>query len=235
MRLAVCDDEEYIIIEMKKLLKLFINNKIEVDFFDSGEALLKSYQRGEQYDVVFLDVQMNGINGIETAEIIRQTDKRVLIIFMTNLLEYAVKGYSVRAFDYIIKPITYEKLDLLIHSVTNELEEVTKRFYLVECNGEKKPILMADIIYMESHGRKLYVITAKSVSEHYASISEESQRLKDYGFVRVNKSFIVNLRHIVRMEHRDIELSNGILLEISHSRYRSIFNEYTDYISGLCV
>ena len=232
MRVAICDDEKNQRTKLHGFLleSKYIGDVSEIDELDSGEALLKKYKEGKSYEVIILDIKMGGITGIKAAEEIRKMDSRALIIFITSLAEYALKGYSVRAFNYIIKPIGKARFLEVFSEAAREVEcKLEKRIQFKLGRYNFINIELEKIFYLESFGRKLVLNYNQDQLEYYGKISDEETRLNTYGFARIQKSYLINLKHIERVNEGEITLSNGNRLPLG-SNYRERFLEqYMDY------
>lgn len=232
MRIAICDDEIRQIVRIKEYLRdsVNFNEKTHLCEFESGEDLLRKYEEGEKFDIVFLDIRMQGINGLNTAERIRRQDQKVIIIFITSLLEYAVKSYSVRAFNYLIKPIVKPKLIEVFDRAVREIEfdrENKIQFKIGKNNFLN--INVCKVYFIESKLRKLVVYFGNENAEYYETLAEEEKRLRSHGFVRIHRSYLVNLMHVERIGESGIVMSNGKELAVGENYREDFLRKYMDY------
>ena len=149
IKIAICEDEK----EQQELLKTYINQifealyiKYKLEIFNSGEELLENYQNDT--DVLLLDIQMGQINGMDTARKIRSIDDKVEIIFITSLIEYALEGYEVRAYRYLIKPVKYENLKENIINCIKEID-IKNKYIIVKEQGNQIKLDINEITYVE--------------------------------------------------------------------------------------
>lgn len=232
MKVAICDDEKNQRTKLHEFLQesKYRSDISEIEEFESGEALLRKYKDGTNYEIIILDIKMGGITGIKTAEEIRKMDSRVLIIFITSLAEYALKGYSVRAFNYIIKPIGKNRFLEIFAEAAREVEcKLEKRIQFKLSKFNFINIELDKIFFLESFGRKLVINYNQDQLEYYGKISDEETRLNTYGFARIQKSYLINLRHIERVHEGEITLSNGNRLPLGSNYREKFLEQYLDY------
>ena len=217
MNIAICDDEKVFLKQLHmKINSLKIHN-CQISEFTSGQELLSNFVKG-MYEIIILDVEMPGLNGLETAERIRQTDKSVIISFLTNYSEFAVKGYEVGAFRYILKnQPDYAYMEQLL-SVFDEYNQKFRTFTFTNRNLTFS-FKLIHILYFEVHGRKVTI---------FAEICSE---LQEYHFVQTNKGMLVNLEHIQQLVKNDIILSNGKKIQLGRTYKDKIISDYLEYTS----
>ncbi len=212
MLIGICDDEEIIrndIIRICNNYKSTYLSDIEIINFSSGEELLNS---NKPIDILFLDIQMNGINGLRTAEKIREFDESMVIIFLTGYRGFMQAGYRVRAFRYLLKPVNEQDcknaLSEAIHDITKNCKAVVGK------DGETLFVKLFDIIYIEYINRYTVVRTPKGIFESVTTMNEWESILNNGDFFRVHKSYIVNMAFIHEIG-KDILLDNGEKVEVA--------------------
>ncbi|HFQ6525615.1 TPA: response regulator [Clostridioides difficile] len=139
------------------LIRIMNENSYNISLFKSGEELLDNYP--DDLDILLLDILMKKINGIDTAKKIREFDSNVEIIFITSLLEYALQGYEVKAFRYILKPIEYEQLSINIIQCLDDINNKASKFVYIKCNSDIVKIDIESILYIEKISRYIFVYT----------------------------------------------------------------------------
>lgn len=227
---AVCDDSKAMVESMKSCLEEYgkgIKHELRIFCFDSGEALLDNYSC--KYDIVFLDIKMPGINGIETAEKIREKDKNVIIIFLTSLIQYALDGYKVNASNYLIKPIQKKRLKMEMNRWISELEQKENPFITVHNDSGTYKILLKSISYVETYNRNLLIHTTKGNILCYWKLRDLENKIGQYGFSRNHSSFLVNLFFVENIEKMDIRLSTGELIPIGKSKKKEFMEQLASY------
>lgn len=219
MRTAICEDEKIYSDKLSKSLKKYLSlhkEKAEIDVFTDGVPLAEKLKNGGRYDVIFLDIQLESSDGMNTAEIIRQYDKNVPIIFVTGLENRASDGYAVQAFDYIIKSDFDAKFEKVITRLMQTLAK--KSLYLENVSGNIEIIPISDIMYVESDGRGTAVHTVQKVIHTNIPISKLSAELPESDFIEIYKAIHVNILKIKRTLTDTLELSDGKVLPMSRRR-----------------
>ena len=160
MRIAVCDDEELFRIEFKSVLdKVLINAEYDIDTFSGGSSLYEAFLKNP-FDLVFLDIEMPGIDGITLAKRLRAVSENVQIVFLTSHIEYALEGYEVNALRYLVKPVDMNKLSEVLKYIQDKKNN--SRQIMIKQEGEDIVIDLSDIIYMESMDKNVRIVTSKS-------------------------------------------------------------------------
>ena len=214
-RIAICDDD----VKMRRLLCQAAEGygaACEVDEFSDGMELLEC---NTQYDILFLDIDMPRMNGIETAERIRRTDRRVKIIYVTGYQDYMSRSFAVHPFSFLLKPVRREEFvrqirEALLYSKEEEIGKPL-RFQALE-GVEELPT--SDIYYLEYQSRKLRFVTKQGEYMVRGRISEYLGKLAPYGFAAPHKSFVVNLLHVKAIRGYDIVMMNGDRIPLSQKR-----------------
>lgn len=230
IHIAICDDEQSFLNHLQELLKQYCDEtqtEMKVTVYYDGSELIENYDT--TIDLIFLDIQMNHLNGLKTAEKIRQLDTRVSIIFLTTLAQYALEGYQYQATNYIIKPLKYIRLK-------TELDKFQRRIQreespsLVICNDTGKyKIFMKNLSYVETFNRNLLFHTQQENIICYKSMKEAEQELSNYGFVRCHTSYIVNLFYVKGVKKLSIELITGEKIPISQPKRKVFMERLTEY------
>lgn len=218
LSIAIIEDEDSYVDIINAYLQRYTKEYGE-DFtikrFSDGYAIVDGYRGG--YDIILMDIEMGLMNGMEAAKEIRQTDNEVIIIFITNMAQYAIQGYSVRALDYVLKPISYAAFSQAIRRAIGSLERVSGKYITV--NGKDFSVkLRTDHIYwIESRGHQ---ITFHAQGEDYMttvySMKELEEKLSAAGFMRASSGMLVNLKKVtstkagcIEVDGKSIPLSRG--------------------------
>ena len=222
MRVAIIDDEK----ESFDLLKSYLiryqkehGGAFEIETFSSGEELLKDYRA--IYDILIFDIQMPGISGIDAAKKVREHDKKAIILFITSMAQYALQGYEVEAVDYIIKPLSYYDFAMKIAKVIRKVVQQEEVCVAVDTQEGIRKVLVSGICYMEVLGHYIYYHTKEGLIVARGSMKEAEEQFTLYNFVRVHKSYIVNLRHVTKVDANDVEV-NGERIPLGRV-YRHMF------------
>lgn len=227
MKILICDDDNLTLHGISLLIQEYFDNKCGanriIEITNPGEVDFTA-----EYDVVFLDIDMPQMSGVDLARKIHRYWPNTVIIFITNYVQYAPEGYEVGAFRYLMKNQISEKL---IDYLELAIKERTKRLRVVtiKINGERINIPVSNILYFESHGRTIVIhLTENSRHEYefYGNMSDLEQKLGILGFLRVHKSFLVNMEHIEIFQCKKLELKNGIQIPSSERKYSDLKQRY---------
>lgn len=226
MLIGVCDDNEIIRNEIIEFCHRFRESsliKYDIVSFPSGEKLLV-YDK--PIDILFLDIQMRGINGLETAKKIREKDDSMIIIFLTGFRAFLQDGYRVKAFRYLLKPIKIEELEKALSEAIDDMMKNTKA--VVNKQGETVFVKLKNIFYIESEGRGTLVRTQLQCFDSVMTMNEWEEILNTDDFYRVHKAYIVNMEYVEEIA-RVILLDNGEKVELSirkSAKFKKACKEY---------
>lgn len=230
MKIAICDDDWH----MQQTLRLLIDEIYQdldmlVDGFTSGEALLAAVQKQSQpYQLILLDIEMRGIDGLETARRVRALLPDCYIIFITSHDEFALTGYEVQAFRYLVKPVQPEKLTEAISAVRAELaDQLTLH---VEDGPVEALVRARDIFYVEAQDKRVRLVTARETFCDRRGIDEVAALLAQEDFYRVHRSYLINLRYVAFMDGTTVQLVNGDQVPISRLRKKAFKNAFQAYV-----
>lgn len=232
-RIAICDDEVYFRNREKKLIGQYMGKRgydCQIDLYASGKELLDRADREFLYDILFLDISMEELDGLQTAERIRKLSETVSIVFVTAYITYALEGYKVGAVRYLLKEDNSleNALKECLDTITENLnkEEAVCEFAF---QGGKKRIPVNAILYVESRLHKvLFYVMEDGVKEYsrYDRLDTVEKELRQYGFCRVHQSFLVNMRHAKGVERYKVTLETGTEVSISKKYYKDVEKEY---------
>lgn len=235
VKIAIVDDEKT---EREQLttyfnkLSMVISEELDIITFESGESLLEAYD--QSMDIICLDIQMKGKDGIDIAKQIRTMDSSVILIFVTNMAQMAIEGYSVRALDFIIKPVQYSafllKMQSIVKSVANKK---SKSIIMNDVDGWKK-VSTNDLYYVEVEGHYISYHTKQGIYRQKASLKDIEDNLKDLSFKRCNNCYLVNLRY-VNAVRKDETLVGKDWLKISRPRKKEFLQALANYMGGVTI
>lgn len=209
----------------------FIDAKEEfhIDIFTAGEEFLTAYQG--QYQIVFMDIELDGINGMDTARKLRERDNNVILIFLTNLAHYAIAGYEVNATDYILKPLQANAFRLKMPKVLAQIHQQAKKNITVLSKGQMHTFSTDELYYVEVLSHRLYYHTISGVYDVRGTITDAETSLYKYDFRRCNNSYLVNLRFVTGIDGHELKVGPSTL-PISRPRKKDFINELTNYLGG---
>lgn len=228
MRIAICDDEKEIRrLLAEKIRALYPDSGLTV--YKSGEELLLSH---DSPDILLLDIQMPGRNGIETARELRARGVNSVIIFITALEEYVFQSFDVNAFHYLVKPFNGAKFaEVMANAARQASKARTDAPSLVITSGGKHILVEPDkIIYAEVFDRKIILHTAEEDIEYYGKMKELAKSLGD-GFYRPHRAYLVNFAYIRKYDASTIFLEKGRAL-MAKQNYQDFVKSYLRYNAG---
>ena len=232
LRIAVCDDEVSFISQIRSILSTWQQNTSHfiVEFFNNGDALLKSHAQSP-YDIVLLDVVMPMFNGIEVARELREHDTAVKIVFLTSSTEYAVDSYTVKANNYLLKPIDSIKLYQCLDELHNELLNSNQKSICIRCSNAIHKISLSDIEYVEAQNKHtLFTLKNKQFLDSIDSLHHHEDKLTlSNGFFKCHRSYIVNINHIDTYTTKEIRMRSGYRIPISRNCQTDFENAYFSY------
>lgn len=215
MKIALIEDEEIYSSYFKNLINQYESNNslfIELDIFNTSITFLEKFKAN--YDIIFIDIELPDINGLELSKKIRKIDEEAIIIFITNLAQFAINGYEVNAYDYIVKPIKYERLEAILNKISTKVEKNADFFNIKTTSGYLK-IRCKDVYYISVDDHLVYLHLKNKNYECWDSLKNIEKTLPKDFFVRISKSKIVNIFHIASIGNKTIILSNDLELTFS--------------------
>ncbi len=226
INIAIVEDEDYFASIITKYLEQYAQERCEEIHhvrFSDGYAIADGYKGG--YDIILMDIEMGLMNGMEAAEAIRKVDDEVTIIFITNMAQYAIKGYAVHALDYVLKPVSYPAFAESLKKAISRIDGRKKRFITINNREGMVKLFASDITFVESHGHRLTFHTQDHAYESTAYTMKETEtKLQDCGFLRSSSGVLVNLNRVTGVKNGYVEVG-GQSLPISRSRKNEFMAE----------
>lgn len=233
MRIAICDDETQIQEVLKEKISryCFVNDiELELQTFESGEKLLEQELNG--IDALFLDVDMPGMDGLETAKAIREQNRDMLIIFLTAYSEFVFESFKVDAFRYLVKPVPE-------HEMTETLDAIREKLCSPEENlsfqfqNEMYSIRYSDIIYIEGMRDKIWIYCKDNTYRWRGALKNLNEMLMEKGFFQVHRSYIINMNKIQKYNSQTVVMEGDYRVPISKYRLDDFKEEYIKYWSKI--
>ena len=229
MKIAICDDLENERQTLRNALMDFFDREgmqVQLCEFTSGEALLKSYAL-DTYALVFLDVYMGGITGVETAHRLRQLDPNCLIVFITTSLEHGADAFDVDAFHYLVKPLNVEKLEAVMRRWKNILSQI--QTVTLKCSRSLRQVPVREIMYIEVAGRVSTVHTVNEVIPTSMTLSSLEELLPSEQFVKPIRYLLAALRYIQNVGDTQLTLTDGTALSFSRGERENLRQTLSAY------
>lgn len=228
IKIAICDDDEA---ECRRTLEMLQNYKkaeVEAEVYTGGEALLSS---GRKYDILLLDIDMKGMDGIETARHVREADKEVKLIYITNYSDYSIFAFAVHAFAYLLKPLRQEELFAQLDEAQSYGLTAAGQELEFQAKEGIVRVPSSQILYFEYLDRQVLLHTAEQFWHLRRKITEVAQDMAAYGFAMPHKSFVVNLFAVQCIHGYEILLTDGSRIPLSQKKSVNFRRELNEYLA----
>lgn len=232
IRVAIVEDDAEVQGVLQEYVRRYTRQygtEFEVTVFADGVDILEDYRA--VYDIIFLDVEMKHLDGMTTAERIRQMDADVILIFITNMAQYAIRGYSVGALDYVLKPVPYFAFSQQLLKAVARLEKRAKHYLTVPVEGGLRRLDTASIYYLESEGHRVHFYTDEGDFSAPGALKAFEEKLADCPFARCNSGYLVNLVQVRELRQSTVQVG-PCELQVSRPKRKSFLAALTDYIGG---
>ncbi len=213
IRALIVEDDAQVAARVKEFLLAWakgVDESIKVSRYADAENFLEKYV--PEYDVIFLDIELKGMDGMTAARKLRKIDKEVMIIFVTNLAQYAVDGYSVDAFDFIVKPVRYANFKLKLNRMKEALKNRRGGKIVIAQRSGKRAIQVNDVKYVEINRHVLTFHMVGELQQCSGTLKYVQELLKDYPFVLCNQSYLVNLNYVDAVDGNVVEVADEKLV-----------------------
>ena len=232
IRVAIVEDDAEVQGVLQEYVRRYTRQygtEFEVTVFADGVDILEDYRA--VYDIIFLDVEMKHLDGMTTAERIRQMDADVILIFITNMAQYAIRGYSVGALDYVLKPVPYFAFSQQLLKAVARLEKRAKHYLTVPVEGGLRRLDTASIYYLESEGHRVHYYTEDGDFSAPGTLKAVEEKLAGRPFARCNSGYLVNLAQVQAVQQNTVQVG-PYELQISRPKRKAFLAALTDYIGG---
>lgn len=233
MNIAICEDN----VSDSETLTAYIESycqrhryHAEITAFESGEELLTAFSPG-LFDLIFLDIFLTGISGMDTARKIRETDRDCLLVFVTVSEGYTMDGFLVNAAGYVVKPLGHERMDATLHMCRQQFEK-NSRTIEISMYGGSMAVPVADLIYAEVYGKESVFHMKKGDFTARLPLDEIEAKLGGKPFLRCHRSYIVNMNHVADLRDEDFLMRNGDAVPIRKNGRREIRMAMAAFIAG---
>lgn len=231
IRVALVDNEPNESRHLRSLLDRYSESSsvyFQICVFENGMQFLEAC-RANQFDLVFMDVDMPHMDGFQTARKLREKDPTVVLIFVTNVAQQAIRGYEVNALDYIVKPLTYEAFFLKIPKALALCQRNRSSRISVKTRTGQTVFPADSVIYISSNGHHITYYTEQGEVEAYGTMKDIERTLTEPMFFRCNSGYIVNLGFVRQCDADTLKLTNGASVEISRARKKGFLEALQKY------
>ena len=234
IRIAIVEDEKVYSDLIKEYLDRYLKeNKddiigFDISVYDNAISFLENY-KPSRCDLVFLDIMMPHIDGMRAAEKLREVDNSVIIIFITNMGDYAVRGYDVNATAFIKKPVSYAEFEAKLKRAVDEIKKRDSRVIIVHSGTKEIKLLLRDLKYIEVYGHTctFHMTTGENI-ESRNTLGTLYKKLKQYDFAMISNSYLINMRYIDLIEGNTLKIGNDELMisRLKKKEFMQRFNEW---------
>lgn len=231
-RVSIVEDNEEagnILLKYLKEYELQRDVSFKVSLFKDALDFLQTFRNN--YDLIFMDIELPDINGMEVVRKIRAQDSKVIVIFVTNMAQYAIKGYEVDAMDFIVKPVSYSAFAIKLDRAVQRLNSTANKEIWINERTDKRRLRVADIKYVEvSHHNVIYHTTEGNYTT-YDQLNNVQNVLAPYQFALCNRYLLVNLQFVTAIEEFSVTVA-GEKLQISRNKKKSFLMSLNEYLGG---
>lgn len=236
IEVAICDDDKLIIDYLTNVLT-YISKKnnlhVNIHSFISGESFISKNNTFFNYDIIFLDILLGSLNGIDIAKYIRETNDRTKIILISNNKDYVLDGYDVDASNYLIKPLSFEKLSSVFIKSIESLYHTNSKLLKITQGSKVISLPLSQFYYFEAYNRKVIAYTVNTTLEFYSRFSDIESNIKKYNFARCHRSYLVNVCKISELSSSKILLNNHIEIPIGKKYIKNVEDTFFAYIDSI--
>lgn len=229
IKIAIVEDETSYVEQLAGFLKQYEKEQgetFDITVFSDGDGIVNKYKA--QFDIILMDIQMKFMDGMSAAEEIRKVDTEVVIIFITNMSQYAIRGYAVDALDYVLKPVSYFAFSQRLNRAIGRMKRREQKIIFLNIRGGAIRVDVANIYYIESQGHNLIIHTASGDYESPGSIKDMEEKLSGMNFFRGNKGYLINFAHVEGVQD-GCAIVKGEQLLLSRSRKKEFMEALTRY------
>lgn len=232
IRVAICDDNQKCIGETHTLLQRMQEKhhyELQIEEYSSGREFLADLEQGMNFELLYLDIEMDHMGGIETANRIRQMDNHMLIVYVSSHEEYLRELFETEPFRFIAKPVEPKHFEDVFLKAMKRISASLNNYFHFQTGKNIIKVLVRDILYVESAKRKVIVHTTNHTYDYYDKLDQVEEKLGNMRFVRIHKAYLVNMDNIEAFQYDRVALTDGTILSISEKnrpRIREMFWEY---------
>ena len=232
IRVAIVEDEAEIREQLMGYVQRYTRQygtAFEVKTFADGLEILEDYRPA--YDLILLDIEMKHLDGMETARRIRELDPEVMLVFITNMAQYAIKGYAVGALDYVLKPVPYFAFSQQLRKAEEQLRRRARHYLALPVEGGMRRLDSSLIYYLESEGHRVHFYTEEGDFVAAGTLKAFEEKLAERPFARCNSGYLVNLAQVKSVQQGMVQVG-AYELQVSRPRRKAFLAALADHIGG---
>lgn len=232
LRIAICDDDKILVTQIEEMLNRYLDKKMidrYIEIFYDGASLERIYEKGDRFDIIYLDIEMSGKNGIEAAKSIRRLDRDVLLIYVSSYETYFMQLFEVEPFRFIKKPIKETEFEEVIDFAYERIIE-EDAYFEYKYNKTVGKVLIRKIMYFESCGSRVHIVLKGKLYKFYKKLDDVEKEISvNYSipFIRIHKSYLVNFQQIRKVGYTEVETKDGRILNISDTYKKDVRARYS--------
>lgn len=233
IHIAIVDDEASVRQHLRECidyLALKENEEFHITEFATGAELLCNYQ--PIYDIILMDIDMPGLNGMDVAADLRRVDSSFLLVFVTNLAQYAIRGYEVDALNYLLKPINKYEFAMKMSRVLGRIPKRDTEFITIRSEGENVRVMCSEIRYLDVMGHYVNYHTTRGDFVEYSTMKDAETKIDKSFFVKCNRCYLVNLKHVSMVKDNMVVLKDTEL-PISRPQKKAFLGAFANYLGGI--
>ena len=229
IKVAIVEDEHAYAMQLQDYLHQYEKENgevFEISLFSDGDEIVNKYKA--VYDIILMDVEMKFMDGMSAAEEIRKVDTEVVIMFITNMPQYAIRGYAVDALDYVLKPVSYFAFSQRLNRAISRMKKRETKTLSISIKGGTVRLDVSNVTYIESQGHTLIFHTVNGSHETSGTMKELEKELFELNFYRGNKGYLINLAHVESVKD-GCAVVRGEQLLLSRARKKEFMEALTRY------
>ena len=231
---AMCDDELPFAEQLRSLVMAYAKKKrveLQAETFASAEELLEEIENGAGFEILFLDIEMRKMDGIELGKKLRERSYQTLIIYVSGYDQYMRQLFEAEPFRFLSKPLKQEELENVLDKAFERISRFHRELFTIRFGKNVVNLLCRDIVYLESNKRKVNVHTVRGEYEYYHKLDEAEEELLAISadFVRIHKAYLVNMEHVEAFQYEKLALRDGTILSISEAHRANVRSRFWEW------
>ncbi len=234
IRVAIIEDEkkmsDTLMLYLDKMMENVAGMKFSISVYSDTTPFLDEFH--SQFDLLLMDIELPTMSGMDAAKKIREKDSQVTIIFITYMAKFAIKGYEVDAYDFVVKPVSYLPFSVKIQQAVANIKKNHTDFVVIKTKTGVQKVFVSSILYLEVNGHNLQIITQDGVVESYNSLSNMKKLLEPYYFLQCSISYLVNPKYITKIIDSTVYIDN-FTVKISRPKKKEFMSKLTNYLGNI--